>query len=250
MLDGLGQMALQLGDPLGGLVLRPLELLAARSGSLKLALERADPLLDLGADTGLVSLGGLVQPGLELVEALRERVPLGQRRSAAATRAPRSWRCSRAPAPARTAARARGRARAQERRARAQAAGRKPLPATVVRAPRPQAPRGPTRRAGDRSRAVPLAESAAPARPAASAASAAAARRCESARGRPSRAGRRSFRTRFGAGRRAARQARSRLRPARRSRDRRAPCRAGCRCGSARRGRPEAGLPSGSPRRP
>ena len=72
--------AFELGDPLGGVLLRPLELVALDDGRLQLALERADALLDLGRDTGLVGLRGLAQAGLQLVEALCERVPLGEDR--------------------------------------------------------------------------------------------------------------------------------------------------------------------------
>ena len=78
VLGRLGQAALELRDPLGRLLLGPLELLAVRGGGLKLGLECTDALCDLGVDAGLVRLGGLVQPRLQLVEALRERVPLRQ----------------------------------------------------------------------------------------------------------------------------------------------------------------------------
>ena len=61
-----------------GQLLRLLELLAVRGCGLQLALERAEALLHLGVDAGLVGLGGFAEARLQLVEALRERVPLGE----------------------------------------------------------------------------------------------------------------------------------------------------------------------------
>ena len=55
----LGEAALELGDPPGGLLLRPLELLAGGRGRLQLALERADALRGLGRDARLVGLRGV-----------------------------------------------------------------------------------------------------------------------------------------------------------------------------------------------
>ena len=263
----LGEMPLQLRDPRGGLLLRPLELVAVRRGGLQLALERADALLHLGVDPGFVRLGGVAQPRLQLVEALGERVPLGQDPvefdssswiRASATAGPRGPAAAPLPAPARApprdgSARARARERLGLRRDRCgRSAVRRERSggAGGERALHPAA-LGPGRQGEDRSRAAPAqgpAAAAAQGRPASAAS--AAAPRCGSARGRPSRAARRSSRTRCGGGHRAARQGRWRPRRERRSRGRRAPSPAACRCGSAPRGRPEAGLPSGSPRRP
>ena len=61
-----------------GQLLRLLELLAVRGGGLQLALERAEALLDFGVDAGLVGLRRLGEACLQLVEALRQRVPLGE----------------------------------------------------------------------------------------------------------------------------------------------------------------------------